>query len=355
MLKKILIVLIFISLLQSNEYKNIDLNIKQINSMGLGLYKVENKFTGKGIPFSATIDFDDKDGYTQSSSLEVVVVYIYKREGERVRSGQNIAEISSNELNNLYFSYQNTNSRLKVAQEIEKKDKELLKQGVISQRAYQDSYLNMNELQLKLREIIAVFNTFGISVKEPHGKYGFLIKARGSGILSITPAKIGQKIQAFTPFIRISKSNKLLARIRVPLNMSSSVKKGFEVHNSSGKKIGVVDSVSVVIDKITNTMSAVATLDTHNLRVGEIVEIYIQGNAPENTFVIPHDCIIKNDKDYLLFVRNNKGFKPIPAQILEEGDSYFIIIADKLKIGDMIANGDIVMLKGIINNVDGGE
>ena len=98
-------------------------------------------------------------------------------------------------MSELYFSLQNTRSKFQIAQEVEKrKDKELLRQGVISQRAYQTSYLTMNELRLKMNEIQSSFNIFGINQNNPRGQYGFLVRASGDGTLSVVPTQIGQKI-----------------------------------------------------------------------------------------------------------------------------------------------------------------
>ena len=115
------------------KYEAISLKDFEMKAMGVGIFTIKNTSNERGVPFSAVVDFDDKDGYTQNSSLEVVVVNLYKRAGESVKKGEPIVEISSNALSELYFSLQNTRSRFQIAQEVERKDKELLRQGVISQ------------------------------------------------------------------------------------------------------------------------------------------------------------------------------------------------------------------------------
>ena len=148
-----LCLLFIVPLYADTEYEEIILKDSEIKAMNVGIFTIKNTSNERDVPFSAVVDFDDKDGYTQNSSLEVVVVNLYKRAGEHVKKGDPIAEISSNALSELYFSLQNTHSRFQIAQEVERKDKELLRQGVISQRAYQTSYLTMNELRFKLNEI----------------------------------------------------------------------------------------------------------------------------------------------------------------------------------------------------------
>lgn len=343
--------------LRAQKYDPIVLKDSDIATMNVGIFEIKNKFNQKGVPFSAVVDFDDKDGYTQNSSLEVVVVDLYKRAGEYVKKGDPIAEVSSNALSELYFSLQNTTSRFQIAQEVERKDKELLNQGVISQRAYQTSYLTMNELRLKMREIRSSFSIFGIDPDNPRGQHGFLVRARGTGILSVAPMQIGQNIPAFTPYIRIAKpnSNNVLLRIRVPQNRLKSVQRGFNVLDAKGNKIGTIESVSMIIDKQTNTMSAVAKVESKFFRVGEIVEIYVAGDISQKAVIIPDDCWIKFDDDYLAFVHTKNGFQPVSIIPIEERSGYSVVESDGLDVGVKIARGSLVILKGIMTGLGEGE
>lgn len=340
------------------DYQSIQLKDSEIKAMNIGIFTVKNTSSESGVPFSAVVDFDDRDGYTQNSSLEIVVVNLYKRVGENVKKGEPIAEISSNALNELYFSLQNVHSRLQIAQEVERKDRELLRQGVISQRAYQTSYLNMNELRLKTNEIRSFFNIFGINPDNPRGQYGFLVRAVGSGTLSVVPTQIGQKIPAFTPYIRIAKpdNDNVLLRIRVPASRAKSAQQGFFVFDNNGEKIGIIESLSKVIDAQTNTISAVARVEAKNFRVGEIVEIYVAGNVGGSAVVIPDDCWIKYDNDYLVFIQTNNGFQPTSITLLEERDGTSVVEGSGLKVGTKIAKGSLIFLKGMLMGLgeDGG-
>ena len=341
------------------KYEPIILKDSEIKAMNVLTFTIKNTSNERAVPFSAVVDFDDKDGYTQNSNLEVVVVNLYKRAGEYVKKGEPIVEISSNALSELYFSLQNTSSRFKIAQEVERKDKELLNQGVISQRAYQASYLTMNELRLKMNEIRSSFSIFGINPDNPRGQYGFLVRASGSGTLSVVPTQIGQKIPAFTPYIRIAKTDNenVLLRIRVPQSRIKSVQQGFSVFNHNGDKIGVIESISSVIDKQTNTISAVARVEAKGFRVGEIVEIYVSGMVSGSAVVIPDDCWIKYDDNYLVFLQTNKGFQPINITLIEERDGASVVEGDGLKVGSRIAKGSLVLLKGVMAGLgeDGGS
>ncbi|PAF47698.1 sodium:proton antiporter [Helicobacter sp. 12S02232-10] len=332
-------------------YDAIKISKEQLSDLGIKVITIDGNISGKGLPFNAYIDFDNKSSSTQSSSFDAIVTALYRREGENVKEGEVICEISSIDLNNLYFELQNTQNRLKVAKDVTQKDRDLYKAGVISKREYQVSYLASQEMELKVRQIESTFKIFGIDPKNPKGKYGFRVVARDSGILSVAPKNTGDKIPAFTTYIRISKNDDLLARIKLPISVSGFIKKGSAVFDENGKKIGVIQSISVVLDKASNTILATALIDQGNYRVGEMLDVYIEGIKPEGSIVIPSNALIKNGSDYLVFIRTKDGFMPTPVHIIEERNNLFVIDDKSVKIGDKVAAGALIALKGIINNI----
>ncbi|OBV29382.1 sodium:proton antiporter [Helicobacter sp. CLO-3] len=323
----------------------------QAQGLGIKDVPIQNPAITRGVPFNALIDFDDKDSTTQSSTFDVVVVAIYMREGEQIKKGNEICEISSNELNNLYFEIENTQNKYRVAEEIAQKDKELFEAGVISQREYQASYLASKELFLKLTQLKNVFKLFGIDPDKPRGVYGFRIIANDTGILSVAPKNTGEKIPAFTPYVRISKNNNLLARIKIPLSISDYVLPGSKVYSEGGQYVGDISSVSVVVDKNNNSIMAIADLKKGVFRVGEVADVYIEGKQPENTFALPSEAVIKNGKDNLIFVKTAGGYMPRVVQVVEKRSKSFVISSKGFKGNEQIASGALVTLKGLVNNI----
>lgn len=338
-------------------YDEIVISESEMKTNGIKVVSVGSKdFDTRGIPFNAFIDFDDKTSVAQSSSFETVVVNIYKREGEYVQKGDLICDISSNELNTLFFDFTNTRERLKIASENEKKDKMLYKSGVISRREYQLSYLTMNELKLKYNETFAKLDLLGVSrafmESGKQGQYGFPIVARASGVLSVAPRQIGQKINAFTPYVRISlKDNSFLGRIRVPAHLAHTVEKGDALLDQSGRNIGYIDTISVAIDRDTNTILAVAKITAKDYKVGEMVEVYIGGKLPENSMLIPSSSVLKVGNDYVVFVRTKNGFLPTKVDVTEERDNSFGITKGVLKPNMQIATGAIIILQGMLSGL----
>lgn len=354
-MKKITICLmIFLGLVYG--YKEIKISNAQATKIGITNIPLQGHNSSLGIPFNAVIDFDDKASIAQSSTFDVVVVAIYKREGEIVESGDDICEISSNELSNLNFELKNTSNKYRIAKEVADKDKSLYNSGVISQREYQNSFLAAQELSLKIEQLKSTFRLFGIDPERPVGRSGFRVVAKENGILAIAPKYMGEKIQAFTPYVRIAKGHKLLARIRVPISMSDYVVKGAKVYNESQQYIGDISSVAVVVDKTNNSVIATANLnDNTTLKVGEIVDLHIKADQPKGTFTIPSKAIIKNEKDDLIFIKTKNGYLPKAVKVTQRQSNSFIIESGDLKGNEQIAMGALIALKGLVNNVGSNE
>lgn len=334
-----------------SKYEEVKVSASQAQGLGIKDIPIQNPSITRGVPFNALIDFDDKESATQSSTFDVVVVGISMREGEAINEGDEICEINSNELNNSYFELENARNRYRVAQEVAQKDKGLYESGVISQREYQTSYLASRELYLKLSQLENSFKLFGIDPKNPKGKSGFRVVASSSGILSVAPKTTGEKIPAFTPYVRISKSSDLLARIKIPASISDYVVPGSKVYSEQGQYVGDISTVSVVIDKTNNSITAIAKLQKGVFRVGEVADIYIEGKQPKGTFALPSDAIIKNGKDNLIFIKTQEGYIPRVVNIVEKRSKSFVIDSSGFKGDEKVASGSLIALKGLINNV----
>ncbi len=347
----VLALLLFVSL---KAYDEIVLTQKQIDSLGIKVVSLDQKITTRGLPFNAYIDFNNfnlKHTVIQSLGFNATVTAIYKSEGEFVKRGDLICEISSIDLSNLYFELQNNKNKLKVALDVSTKDRSLYKQGVIAKREYQNSHLMSQEMSLRVHQLETTFKNFGIDPANPLGSHGFRIIARNSGILSIAPKVLGEKILPFTTYIRISKNNDLIARIKLSVGLARYIKKGSRVFDDDGNIIGVIQSISVVLDKSSNTILAIAFINKGHFHVGEMIDVYVEGTKPKNSLFIPSNAVIKNNQDYLVFVRTKKGFMPTVIKVLEERSLTFVVSDKNINPQARVAIGSLVSLKGIINHL----
>lgn len=352
-MKKIIYITLFL-LNFALGYDEIALTEQQMQKLGINTTKPD--FSGYFLlgPFVASLDFSNQASIKQVSPFEITISNIKKFEGDYVKKGDIICHIISDSLSNLVYEYKNTESKYKIAQNNTKKDKELLENGAISQREYQNSYLLANELELKLKDLDSTIKQIGIN---PNTKgFSYPVIAQMSGILAIGPSKSAQKIEAFTPYIIITNDNsKMQATIKVPQTSAQDIQKDAKVfikdENSKQIEIGNINSVSIAIDANTNTINATANINYKQLKAGSNIDTFILSKNPQDTIAISRDVVAKFGNDDIVFVKTQNGFLPTKIEIIKEINNGFLIKKGNFSLQTNLANGSIIVLKGAMNGL----
>lgn len=333
-------------------YDEIKLNEKQSEKLGIGFNMAD--FSGYSLvgPFIANLDFSNQGSIKFSSPFEIIIAKVNKQEGDLVKKGELICEIMGDSISNLIYEYKNTKSKLDIALINANKDKALYKDGVISQREYQISYLLANELEFRLKDLDNTIKQMGISLQSEGSSYQVI--ARDDGNLVLSPNKIGQKVDAFNPYVVITKDNKMLANIRIPQLNAGDITKNAKVfinENDAKVEAGKVESLSIAIDKNTNAIQASASLVAPNLKAGSNIDIFILTKNPSDTISITRDNVTKFGNDYIVFVKTKEGFMPTKIEIIKEINNGYLIKKDNFTKDMQLANGSIIILKGAMSNL----
>lgn len=334
-------------------YDEIPLDNNQSQKLGITISKPD--FSGYHLvgPFVANLDFSNQSSLKKVSPFEITISQINKFEGDSVKKGDVICHIISDSLSNLIYEYKNTESKFEIAQNNAKKDKKLYDDGVISQREYQNSYLLANELELKLKDLDSTIKQIGIDPKI--SGFSYPVIAQMDGILALAPTKSGQKIDAFSPYIIITKNNNMLANIKIPQQNAQDIYKEAKVYirdeNANNIEIGKIESISVAIDKMTNTLQANAILNSIRLKVGSNIDVFILSKNPQNTIAISRDMVTKFGKDNVVFIKTSSGFMPTKINIVKEINGGFLISKDKFDAQTNMASGAIIILKGAMSDL----
>ncbi|RAX54846.1 hypothetical protein CCY99_01445 [Helicobacter sp. 16-1353] len=362
-MKKIILTLISLFSLAVG-YDEILLSKEQSQKLGITLGKAD--FSGYALlgPFVANVDFSNQS-LKQTSPFEITITQIHKLPGEAVKKGEAICNISSDSLSNLIYEYNNTESKLQIARNNANKDKALYDDGVISQREYQNSYLLANELELKLKDLDSTIRQIGVNPGNSSSTFGFIVKARESGILAYAPSKSGEKITPFSPYIIIAKDSSMQASIKIPEQNAESIAKNAKIYIKNGTKnveIGKVESLSIALDTMTNTLQARAILDSPNLdsanldsslklKAGSNIDVLIRAKNPSGTIVVGYDMVTKFSNDNLVFVETAGGFMPTKINIIKEVNGGYLVAKDNFSEKSNLATGAIIVLKGVMSDL----
>ncbi|RDU65557.1 efflux RND transporter periplasmic adaptor subunit [Helicobacter sp. MIT 14-3879] len=349
-MKKIILALLAVNLVFG--YDEIVLNDMQSKKLGIGFDVMD--FSGYSLvgPFNANLDFSNQGSLKQISPFEITIAKVNKKEGEFVKKGDVICEVMGDAISNLIYEYKNTQVKLDIALNNAKKDKALYDDGVISQREYQQSYLLANELELRLRDLNSTITQIGITTNI--NGFSYPVIASFDGILALSPSKSGEKIEAFVPYIVITKDKKMLANIKIPQNFISDIAKDSKVYileNGIKSEVGKIESKSVAIDKASNSIFATATLTSASLKYGGNIDVFILSKNPDNTVFIKKDNVTKFSNDYIVFVKTKEGFMPTKINIIKEVNNGYVIAKDKFNSKTQIANGSIITLKGAMSDL----
>lgn len=350
-MKKIVLTLLLASSLAFG-YDEIALNDAQSLKLGIGVENAD--FSGHSLigPFVASLDISNQSAIKQVSPFEITISSVYKKEGEMVKKGDVICEITGDLISNLIYEYKNTKVKLDIALSNAKKDKTLYDDGVISQREYESSYLLAKELELKLKDIANSINQIGISPDS--SGFSYPVVAKSDGILALSPSRSGEKIEAFSPYIIIAKDNNMLSSIKIPQDLAMDISKDAKVYmlqNGAKKEIGKVESKSIAIDKTSNSILAQATLSSPFLRLGSNVDVLLEIQNPNNSIAVKRENVTKFGNDYIVFVRTKNGYMPTKINIIKEINNGYVIQRDKFSKDTKIANGAIITLKGAMSDL----
>lgn len=351
-MKKVAYIILLINFIFG--YDEIILTEQQMQKMGIGTTKPD--FSGYFLlgPFVANLDFSNQTSIKQVSPFEITISNVKKFEGDYVKKGDVICNIISDSLSNLVYEYKNTESKYKIAKNNAKKDKELFENGVISKREYENSYLFANELELKLKDLDSTIKQIGVN---PNTKgFSYPVVAQMSGILAIGPSKSAQKIEAFTPYIIITNDNSnMQATIKIPQNSAQDIQKDAKVfikdENTKQIEIGNINSVSIAIDKDTNTINATANINYKQLKAGSSIDTFILSKNPQDTIAISRDVVTRFGSDNIVFVKTQKGFLPTKIEIIKEINNGFLIKKGDFGLQTNLANGSIIVLKGAMSGL----
>jgi len=348
MKKKILAMLV----LGAAAFGAISMNDVQIKKLGITVQNVRYMQSEAMGPFIGTFDYGDERSYNYTLSSEATVIDVLKKPGDTVKKGDVICRIASSELLASSYELKDIHQRLKLAREYAKKDEGLYKDGVLSLRDAQKSALEASALQAKAAEVSSRFNFAGADTGASNGMM-FTIRAKRSGVLSHGPMMGGEKIEPFVPYLKISDSALLNAVIMIPPKLISYIEKGSVVTDKNGNTIGKIISVSVSVNRMNNSGSAIAriTKADESFRAGTSAEMFIAGTKKAKWVLLPRSSVTKYKNQDICFVKTQKGFEPKTVEIQKYYKNDVAVRADGFTLKTEVVKEGIINLKGALGGM----
>lgn len=312
---------------------------------------------GQLIKTSARILSAPSDEFTISAKSSGVVVITNNSftEGASVKEGQSLILISGSQLaeNNSSVRYSEVESKYELAKANYDRNKELIKDKIISEKEFQQS-------QNEFENAKVAFET----LKQNFSANGQNISSTVSGTIQKIFVTNGQFVEAGQPILTISKNKKLILQAGVQqkqamlLNAIENVNikileqnKIFKLDELNGKLISVGNATASNSHLIPLTFQ----IDyTQSLIPGGFVELFINTRSNENCIAVPNGALIEEQGYFAVFVQLTPELFEKREVEVGQTDGFNTRITKGLTDGERIVTKGAILVKlaAVSNSLD---
>ena len=293
-----------------------------------------------------------------------LVKVLYVAEGDEIKVGQKLAEISSSAFLEQRQNYIEARSRYKIAQRNHRRNEELLKEGIISEKSFLAGQSLFNEAAAALSRAKQSLTFSGLNDQQfselEHTqtmKKSMTVTAPFDGVILKQIANTGEHVDEDVALYHIGQLDPLWLEIHVPLSVRETIEignvislKNYNIKSeiiTIGSMIHEDDQGIIVRGQLRNP----ETVLIPGQMISASLEQKISGAA---YYRIPNGSLIRDDTQATIFVKNNSGFISRPARIVaDEGQT--IIIESNLLSSDQVAFKGIIVLKGMLEGLGSEE
>ncbi len=262
------------------------------------------------------------------------IITLHLQEGGYVKEGDLIAKLYDGDLQ---AQMRKLEVQLKIADQTEKRQAELLKIQGISQQDYDLSLLDVQSLKADMD-----------ITKEEIRKTE--IRAPFSGKLGLKNISPGAYVTPVTVLTTISQVDQLKIEFSVPERYSEKIKKGmlvnFTVEGNSNVFSASIIATQTSIEADTRSLTIRALVKGHNpaLIPGSFAKVKMVLGEDNSALMVPNTVIIPQGRKKLLFLY--KGGKAMPSEVITGvRDSTNIQILQGLNAGDTVITSAILYMR----------
>jgi membrane fusion protein (multidrug efflux system) len=289
------------------------------------ILEVTIQVSGSLLPFEETVLMPETGGRVVSVNLP---------EGKLVRQGTVLIKLYDGELQ---AQLKKSQTQLELAQQTEKRQKELLKINGISQFDYDQTVFQVNSI----KDDIILLN---VQIGKTE------LKAPFDGVIGLKNISVGAQATSSTAVATIRMVNRLKLDFSVPEKYSREIVPGklltFTVEGDSAKYSAVVMATEGGIEQDTRNLKVRAVVDhvSDALKPGAFATVELELGKHADALMVPTQCIIPQARNKKLIVaRNGKAeFLTVTTGIRQAA---FIEVLNGIQSGDTVVTTGIVFLK----------
>lgn len=340
----------------------VTLSASQRQSYGIKVAAPEMVTEITGVGYPAEVVVPNSQLQIISALQNGLVESLTVAEGDHVKQGQVLARLQSPGLLELQRDLLETMTKLNLANTNMKRDKQLLDEGIIPERRYQESRSEWQALQVQKQQQQAVLKISGMTdesvselAKSRRLTSRLEITAPVDGVVLQVMVTPGEKVDIADPLFRIGSLKPLWLEIHVPVEVASGIKIGEHITvpqlNIDGEIITIGSTVHQA-DQGT-LIRAVVHENLDQLRPGQFVQTSLSRKSLDSkNYLVPSKAIVRIDQQNIIFVENRDGFTAVNVTVIGNRNGQQIIAVDQAIDGNVVTNG-AVTLKAILTGAGG--
>ena len=274
--------------------------------------------------------------------------------GDTVKQGQVIGQLSSPDLVVLQSGFLQSDTQARLHEQALKRDQELFKDGIISQRRMQETQSAYETSQALMHERKQTLKLAGMSdaqvqqlSQKRNMQNGVAIIAPISGQIMEQQQQVGARVDMSMPIYTISNPKPLWLMIQMPIAQAQQLSPGATVRLPKQNLTAKVDTVLRQLNKNNQTTQVRASISegAEQLSVGQVVDVALVEHTAQGSFSLPRAAVARQGEQAVIFVQQATGVAVTPVKVVLEQDQQ-LTVQGSLNGNEMIAVQGVAALKG---------
>jgi len=298
-----------------------------------------------------------------SSPAAGLIAQVLVEPYQAVRLGAPLVRITSPELGQWQLQLLQTASRAILARQTSQREQQLFDEGIIAGRRVQEAQAALKEAEGALAQAKATLRLSGMSeanmeriIASGKPQDGITLLAPQAGTVTEIQVKPGQRIEAATALLHVTRTDTLWLEIQLPASEAINWPTGAKIGVPSRGITARVVSVSPVVSPSNQMRVLRAAIEdkSTSLRPGEMVTAELPVGVTQGGWDVPLSALAHDQAKAYVFVRTQEGFAARPVKVIASSGQN-ARVQGALKAGEQIAISGIVALKGAWLNEKGGK
>ncbi len=300
--------------------------------------------TASAMPYPARVVLPSQMQRIVAAPLPGLVAELKVDEGARVRRGDVVAVVLSQQAGELARERHTAESQAQLADAAQSRDEALFSEGLISKTRLESSQAAARQagfLRDERRQALARSNAAssdGVMV----------LRAPTDGVILERMVAVGQRVEGSTSLVKIGRLEEVWLDLQVPAPQVKAVAEGDKVTVEGVPRPGQVLSIGSAVDAATQTVLVRARFAWHpDLRIGQAVVASIHRRAADGAQSIPQGALTYDAGKALVFVTAGRD-RYRAAEVTVQNRSGDSAVVGGLPPGSQVVVSGVASLKAML-------